>query len=263
MARRPLILPGQAPSAGPVPKEDGSRPKEKLWTFSFRFWRQLENFGFGGANLSMNWFVSLLDQLKALSSETVDDIRCGRDSRKVDVLRYHEINWTQRNIPLQRKDFGWLPDDFLNNEEEFPFYQFQISTGNGRIVGFWDDEDVFNVLLMDPRHNMQPSKNYNYRVDPCEPMRNQFEEIEHVFQVFRAETETGCAALPECLARKRLPELRGGSADSLVITVSQEHWQDVSGLIKAGTIASVDDLFAFALLMAEQQPETLRDLTGG
>ncbi len=262
MATGPRITLGQAPNSGPVPREDGAPPKEKRWTFSFRFWRQVENFGFNGANLDLGWFVSLLDQLRALSEETVDAIRRGRDSQKAAALRYHQINWSQQNIPLQRQDFVWLPDDFLNNEAEFPFYQFQISTGNGRIVGFWDDEDIFNVLLLDPRHNIQPSKNFNYRVDPCEPMRNQFEKLEHVFQVFRAETENGCAAHPECLARTRLPELRGDSSSSLVITVSLDHWQEVGGLIKAGTIASVDDLFAFALLMAKEQPEQFRDLTG-
>lgn len=251
-----------APSTGPSPREDGAPPKAKLWTFSFRFWRQLENFGFNGANLDLRWFVSLLDQLKALSAEKVDDIRRGRDSRKAEVLRYHEINWSQRNIPLQRQDFNWLPGDFLNNEAEYPFYQFQISTGNGRIVGFWDNEDVFNVLLLDPRHNMQPSKNFNYSVDPCQPMRNQFEELEHVFQVFRAESEKGCGPQPNCLARTRLLELRGDSSGSLVITVSQDHWQDISGHIKAGTIASVDDLFASALLMASEHPDKLRQLAG-
>jgi hypothetical protein len=262
MATGPRIRLGQTPSIGPAPREDGAPPKEKLWKFSFRFWRQIDNFGFNGANLDVGWFVSLLDQLKTLSQETVDAIRRGRDSRKADVLRYHEINWSQRNIPLQRHDFDWLPGDFLNNEAEYPFYQFQISTGNGRIVGFWDDEDVFNMLLLDPRHNMQPSNDFNYRVDPCNSMRNQFEQLEHVFHVFRAETENGCAAQPNCLARTRLLELRGDSSGSLVITVSQDHWQDISSHIKAGTIASVDDLFAFALLMASEHPDKLRELAG-
>jgi hypothetical protein len=262
MAKRPLINPGFMPSVGPVPTEEGTAPREKLWSFSFRFWRQMDHFGFEGAGLNAGWFVSLLDQLKSLSQETVEDIRRGGDSRKAKVLRYHEINWSQPNIPIKRQDFDWLPEDFLDNEAEFPFFQFQISTGKGRIVGFWDDAEIFNVLLLDPRHNLQPSKDFNYRVDPCAPMRNQFEELEHVLQVFHAEAEKGCATHPECLARTRLRELRGDSSGSLVITVSQEQWQDVSGLIKAGTIESIDDLFAFAVLMAEEQPNKLRELAG-
>jgi len=262
MGRKPRINVGSAPESGFAPTEEGGVPRERLWNFSFRFWRQVENFGFDGAELDTNWFVSLLDQLRNLSSETVDELRRGRDSRKVDVLRYHEINWQQPHIPLQRRDFDWLPKDLLENEVEFPFYQFQISTGNGRVVGFWDESDVFHILLLDPRHNLQPSKNFNYRVDPCSPMRNQFETNQQVLHSFLEETRLGCSLHPDCLARDRLRQLMEIPHGSAVICLGHEHWQDASNLIQAGTISCIDDLFMFALWMAEEHPEKLCELTG-
>ena len=59
-----------------------------------------------------------------------------------------------------------MDKEVIENEEDYPFFQFQISTGLGRIIGFWDENyRFFNIVLLDPKHNLQPSKNYNYKVD--------------------------------------------------------------------------------------------------
>lgn len=70
---------------------------------------------------------------------------------------------------------SWIYKDYLENEEDFPLYQFQISMANGRVVGFFDENWVFNIVLVDPNHNMQPSKDYDYRVTPCFPLDNHYE----------------------------------------------------------------------------------------
>lgn len=56
--------------------------------------------------------------------------------------------------------------NILDNEEDYPFFQFQISKGLGRVIGFWsEDYRFFYIVLLDPKHNMQPAGDYNYKVD--------------------------------------------------------------------------------------------------
>lgn len=139
---------------------------ERKWTFSFRYWKQIEFFGLDRSNSS--WFVSLIEKLKDLSDKEVKNFVSTGSER--DAWRYHNINWNQQNIPIQRRDLDWLERDYRDNEEEYPIVQFQISQALGRVVGFWDENSVFNILLLDPLHNIQPSKSYGYKVNPCSPL---------------------------------------------------------------------------------------------
>ena len=93
----------------------------------------------------------------------VDDVRSDRTLQ--NGLRFHQINWGQKNCPMSREELDWLPKGYLDNADSFPMCQFQISMALGRIVGFWDENNVFNVVLLDPLHNIQPSKDYGYKVD--------------------------------------------------------------------------------------------------
>src|SRR5690606_27420821 len=117
------------------------------------------------------WFVSLLERLQDVSSKSIEEFETNRKER--GDYRYHVIDWDARNIPIKRSDLNWIDKDILTNEVEFPFYQFQISKANGRIVGFWDaKQTIFHIVLLDPKHNIQPSKYFDYRVDntsllPC------------------------------------------------------------------------------------------------
>ena len=149
---------GKRPVAG---KSATHSPPSKV-CFTFRFWRQIKFFGLSGKEAS--WFVALINKLQQFSDETIDAFTS--DSRKHDVMRYHKVNWGQCNIPIQRSDLEWLPKNYLNNEEEFPIYQFSISQGQGRIAGFWDENKIFNIVLLDPYHNLQPVKKYDYKVTP-------------------------------------------------------------------------------------------------
>jgi hypothetical protein len=76
-------------------------------------------------------------------------------------LRCHPIDWSAKNIPIAKDEIDWIGD---YSSDEIEFVQFSISTGRGRIVGFFDDEQIFNVVLLDPMHNIQPSKKRNYQV---------------------------------------------------------------------------------------------------
>jgi len=134
---------------------------QQNWSFSFRYYNQTEYFGLG--EISTKWFVSLLEKLRDLCKEDYDNFF--KDHRIKDANRYHTINWEAKNIPIKRTDIDWVDANVIENEEDYPFFQFQISTGLGRVIGFWEqDYRFFNIVLLDPKHNMQPSKDFDYKV---------------------------------------------------------------------------------------------------
>ena len=135
--------------------------KKTKWRFSFEYFGQMKHFGLGA--ISSSWFVSLLERLKELSSEDIESF--SKDYLKYTGLRYHKINWSAKKIPIKKEDIDWVHKDIISNEDEFPFYQFHVSKSLGRVVGFWGPESIFFIVLLDPLHNLQPSKDYNYYID--------------------------------------------------------------------------------------------------
>ena len=101
--------------------------------------------------------------------------------------RYHAIDWTAKNIPIQRRDMTWVHSDYRENEAEFPFMQFHISKAVGRVIGFWDEYDVFNVIALDSLHNLQPSKDFGYTVREGTPLRCDYTSLLHDLEVARRE----------------------------------------------------------------------------
>lgn len=137
-------------------------PPPKRFTFGLTYWRQIEFFNVGSSPRS--WFISLLDRLAALGKERLEDIRTNRAGPKARALRFHPLDWTARGIPISQGDFAteeWLGRDFFQDND---FCQFQVSTGKGRIIGFFDETDIFQIVLLDIDHNAQPSKKQNYQV---------------------------------------------------------------------------------------------------
>jgi hypothetical protein len=138
------------PNVGQVPHPNRkipitkTPPKPLRWTFSFRYWRQIEYFGLDRAQPS--WFVSLLERLVELSAHPIDDFFSNSPAKK--YYRYHEIDWDQKNIPIKREDLAWLDHDYLVNSEDYPLVQLMISKALGRIIGFWDEESVFCIVLL-------------------------------------------------------------------------------------------------------------------
>ena len=136
--------------------------KKRLWSFSFKYFRQIDYFGIDG--MQNKWFISLLEKLQELSNYDVNLLAVNIPLKNAN--RYHIINWDAKNIPIKRSDIDWIEKDIIDNEEDFPFFQFQLSKALGRIVGFWEsDYSTFNIVLLDPKHNLQPSKRFDYKVD--------------------------------------------------------------------------------------------------
>lgn len=166
--------PRVAQGSGQAPRLKPKLSTSKRWTFSFRYFRQIEYFGL---NKSDNvWFSSLLERLKELCNYELDYFS------KHTVLRqnwrYHEIDWDSRNVPIKRADLNWIEKEILDNTDEYVFFQFMVSTANGRVVGFWNEtNDVFNIVLLDPLHNIQPSGFYDYKVDDCSPVSCKYSSL--------------------------------------------------------------------------------------
>lgn len=129
------------------------------WLFSFKDFGQMEYFGVNG--VGEKWFVSLIERLRDLSK--INKVELEKDIYLKENIRYHVVDWDAYKIPIQRKDIDWVKKDIIENEVEFPFYQFHVAKSLGRIVGYWQ-ENVFHIVLLDPMHNLQPSKKYDYRV---------------------------------------------------------------------------------------------------
>ena len=62
---------------------------------------------------------------------------------------------------MKRQTWDQVDSVYLDNPEDYPWQQFQITRANGRVIGFWDEYHVFQVVLLDPEHNMQPCKSRN------------------------------------------------------------------------------------------------------
>jgi hypothetical protein len=167
-------LPEEKYSKSTTPVVGNQYKRPKTWSFSFCYFNQIKFFGLD--RISPEWFVSFIERLQDLSNTDLEVFF--KDTKKKLDYRYHEINWDSKNVPIKRADLKWLPSDYLNNENEYPFYQFQISKANGRVIGFWNEESsIFYIVLLDPHHNIQPSKSYNYKIDDCYPLSSQYSSL--------------------------------------------------------------------------------------
>lgn len=150
--------------------------KERKISFSFAYFKQYRYFGLDGVNAS--WFASLLDRLKDISDKS-PDIMGDYTARK--QYRIHPVEWGQPNIPIQRANLDAVPKSYLDNDAEYPILQFTISKSMGRVAGFFDEESsVFYIVLLDPKHNLQPTKDHGYKVDDTTPLPTPYEVALHL-----------------------------------------------------------------------------------
>ncbi|HCC52425.1 MAG TPA: hypothetical protein DEQ30_10510 [Porphyromonadaceae bacterium] len=167
-----------------IDRPEDIKSKAKL-SFSFLYFKQIPYFGFEKTDSS--WFVGFLQRLTDLSSKE----NFGIDPAEKNHYRYHPIDWEAKNIPIKLSDLNWIPIQYRENQTDFPLKQITISTANGRIVGFLNEEsNVFHIVLLDPLHNIQPSGNYSYRIRDCEPLTSSFEELLAQMDHIRDKTKT-------------------------------------------------------------------------
>jgi hypothetical protein len=230
--------------------------RSNTWAFTFRFWREHANFGFafGKKTARVRWFVSLLNRLRELSAYDVDEFRSG-SSRVRGELRYHDIDWNARNVPISRKDLIWVDSRYLNNDDEYPLVQFHLSKALGRVVGFWDENSLFNIVLLDPLHNIQPSKYNGHAVQPCSPLGCEHSEL--LKQVDDARHALQCPRVgTACAGRLALHSLGAIQPEFLrvVLGLSEDNVKNTEALLRDGRAKSFADIFETGLLTLLEQP---------
>lgn len=241
-----------APDSGSVVAKitRSKRPEKKRWEFSFRYFQQIDKFGLDGKGIANDWLISMLDRLKQLSLEPLENILT--DTVKADAYRYHPINWGAKKIPIERKDLDI--GDYAKNPEEFEIDQIMLSTGTGRIVGFFDENWVFNLVLVDPLHNLQPSKSFDYVVNPSSPLSCQLTQLQVAVHegVQQCSTES-CAAVARI--KDALAERTYSEAYSVVLLklADEKTLSSARQLIEQKKVTSYADIFEMGVMYCEDQ----------
>lgn len=142
-------------------------------TFSFKYFGQQDYFGIG--DMDASWFANLLDRIKDLSNKTARII--DNPNERISY-RLHPIDWNAKSCPITINDLLSVPKNIKDNIEDNFFWQFQLSKGTGRVVGFFNEDfSIFYVVLLDPKHNIQPSKKFGYYVNETKMAYTEFERI--------------------------------------------------------------------------------------
>lgn len=228
--------------------ERASRPPlNPRWSFGLRFFREIKNFGFDSGLIERGWMVSMLYRLADLSSLRVQDVMADRGIRD-GTLRIHDINWTGRNVPIKPEDFDWIDEAHRPPASDFALIQIAVSKAEGRLIGFFDEEAIFQIVLFDPLHNAQPSRFNDYKVRLSKPLGCEVTALRHeVLQVAAKSRERGCgceADLAQALQWRR--DQRGAA---IVMTlIDGTEMADADQLIAEGRVGSYRDIFAAGLV---------------
>lgn len=154
-----------------IPQKDKGLPYISI---SFRYCTQQDYFGF--AEQDATWFANLQERLKDLCGKTAAILE---NHVERAAYRLHPIDWTAKNCPITIDDLVSVPKVIRDNIEEEFFWQFQLSKGTGRVVGFFnEDNTIFYVVLLDPKHNIQPSRDFGYQVNETNIAITEYERVQ-------------------------------------------------------------------------------------
>lgn len=149
--------------------------KDKGISFSFRYFKQIENFGISGKDST--WTSGLLQQLGILSEKSADDLL--KDTQVKNALRMHELKFEAGKTALTKADFNHIPKAYRpTNEEDCKILQFQISKATGRVIGFFGiDHTVFYIVFLEPNHNAQLSNYSDYKIREISPCASELDDL--------------------------------------------------------------------------------------
>lgn len=248
--------PGVVPPKVAIPNAMDGAPRR--WAFSMRFWQQIANFGCDGVD--SKWFVAVLERLRDLGGYTIDEFM-EDGPKKERVWRYHEIDWDGKNVPLTRKEINWLHKDYLDNPEEYPFFQFQISKALGRLVGFWDENQIFNIVLLDPNHNIQPSDYSDYKIRPCGPLECQYTQL--LAQMDSLGEGLHCE-LDQCKVRLSLAKTAANTRrQAVIVPISDDDKISIEEVLRTGRAKSLNAVLVDGLLLSMEKPEVVLEVVVG
>ena len=109
------------------------------------------------------------------------------DQRTKDASRIHRISWEYCSI---QKD---IFNDLIPNEyrgEETDVIQFQVEKSKGRVIGYFDFNHTFQIILLDPAHNMQLSQYRDHKSVKTEILPNCYEGIMSKFEAVVAKADS-------------------------------------------------------------------------
>lgn len=210
---------------------DTSNVEKVYWSFGFKFFHQIDFFGLKHSDTS--WFISFLERLRDTSKMEYT----GLTQVLEDGYRYHIINWKSKNCPLNRNEFHWVNKAYIDNEIDFPFCQFHVSKGSGRIIGFWDENNVFQIILLDPLHNLQPSKDTNYELRLCYPGLSQLDDLQlQLDEIVRS----GCTGV-DCQIMSKIKEVPASKYDKNVVVayLDDEFYDKYKEVLKSRSISQL------------------------
>lgn len=146
--------------------------------FSFRYFQQRDFFGLGVSNCDNAWFVGFLNRLNGLGK--IPAHRLFTDTAFADSMHFHSVDWDAKNIPVKIEDLlQLLVND--ENKEEVIFYQCAVSLSKGRFVGFLFESNVFEIVLLDPNHNIFPCKKTDYKVRETKIGLSEYDDLRSKF----------------------------------------------------------------------------------
>ena len=238
----PRIVSGaKTPTKLPIKAGERPRPSPKI-SFSFQYWQQMRYFGLDQAQ--RDWFVGLLDRLRVASEMTRDQ---WDGTVHGPAWRYHRVDWNAKAIPISKDELNWVPKVFRDNNDDFPIYQFGLGAGQGRVAGFWETNDRFAIILLDPHHNLQPSGNYGYKVTDCaeqpSPAALVHLAVDHV-RVTRKCQQDDCNVHQQLATIAVRKKVDGAYFFHEVISIGLEEQQkkDAEELLAAGHVSSMADI---------------------
>lgn len=241
----PRILAG-SPSSRPKIVSGATPSRHENLTFSFKYWKQIKFFGL--SKIRSDWFVDLLDRLKELNRFT-------REQWDTEVLgnrwsggrwHYHLVNWSAPNIPITKADLDWVPKHFLE-EPDFGLWQLGLGASGGRIIGFWERDHVFAIVLCDPLHNMWPSATTGYRVSDCDVQPSSAEMMHLAIDDARRSltcSETGCnlhSKLAQITSGKKLDGAYEFS-EAVVVGLTDQDRADLQQILETKVAKSIADV---------------------
>lgn len=213
-----------------IPSED--KKGLPYLTFSFRYCSQQEYFGFGDQGAP--WFANLLERVQDLSNKTASILD---NHIERGQYRLHPIDWNAKGCPITIDDLTSVPKQIIDNIEDDFFWQFQLSKGTGRVIGFFNENlSVFYIVLLDPNHNAQPSKFFGYSVNDTKTAITEYEKIQMLIEDADNKRKKRCKSDDICpfsnIAKK---ELR---SDVFYASIDNELKDKYIELIEAGTFQS-------------------------
>lgn len=161
--------------------------KEGYIRFSFKYLEERENFEWG--DVDKGWYSAFLNRLSELESHTWEELEANSEGITKSIF-YHAIKWEDA-IVLKREDINWIPDEY-KNDEDYPIYQLAVTKGKGRLHGFKDEKGIFNILLIDINHNLQPSQKHNYQIRPTRSQKSSIDILQASISMCEHASECPC-----------------------------------------------------------------------